>query len=177
MNKEEATRREFLTAGLALGAVTIAPQLAGCTAAPAAPAADKTAAADKPKGLAVAPVSQTDEPKLTMHAIDTYHGATGAGLRFDLSIREGDRYRLIKSFETVVGGRTAQPLLNRDELKVGRYEMLLHFDEYFAKLGAKLPTPPFLSKVPIRFAVSDAAQRYHVPILFNPWSYSYYRGS
>jgi 5-hydroxyisourate hydrolase len=31
--------------------------------------------------------------------------------------------------------------------------------------------------VPIRFSVYDASQRYHVPILFNPWSYSYYRGS
>lgn len=176
MTQEESKRREFLTASLALGAVVVVPQLAGC--ATATPAAEpKAATPDRPRGLATAPVSQTDEPKLTMHAIDTFHGATGAGLRFDLSIREGDRYRLIKSFETVVGGRTAQPLLTREELKAGRYELLLHLDEYFSKLGTKLPTPPFLSKVPIRFAVSDAGQRYHVPILFNPWSYSYYRGS
>lgn len=176
MNREEASRRDFLTVGLALGAVAVVPQLAGC--ATATPAAEqKPALPDRPRGLATAPVSQTQEPKLTMHAIDTYHGATGAGLRFDLSILEGDRYRLIKSFETVLGGRTAQPLLTREELKVGRYELLLHLDEYFSKFGAKLPTPPFLSKVPIRFAISDPSQRYHVPILFNPWSYSYYRGS
>ena len=176
MNKDEVTRRQFLSAGMVLSAAAVVPQLGGC--ANAAPAANtKTANADGPKGLAVAPVSQTDEPKLTMHAIDTFHGVTGAGLRIDLSILEGDRYRLIRSYETVAGGRTAQPLLNKDELKSGRYEILLHLDEYFSKLGAKLPTPPFLSKVPIRFTVSSTAERYHVPILFNPWSYSYYRGS
>lgn len=175
MSKDDVTRREFLSAGLAVGAVAIAPQLAGC--ATATPAAEKAPAADRPKAIATAPVSQTAEPRLTMHAIDTFHGATGAGLRFDLSILEGSRYRLIKSFETIVGGRTTQPLLTREELKVGRYEMMLHVDEYFSQLGAKLPTPPFLSKVPIRFSISDASQRCHVPILFSPWSYSYYRGS
>lgn len=178
MSEEHKDRRDFLTAGLALGAAAVVPQLAGCaTQDTKKPAADKAPADKKPEALTTAPVQQTAGPRLTMHAIDTYHGATGAGLKFDLSILEGDRYRRIKSYETVVGGRTTAPLLTGDELKAGRYEMLLYFDDYFSKLGAKLPNPPFLSKVPIRFSVYDASQRYHVPILFSPWNYSYYRGS
>jgi 5-hydroxyisourate hydrolase len=177
---DELSRREFLRTGLALGAVAVVPQLAGC-ASPAAekpPAAEKApTAAGKPQPLDKAPIQQTGGPRLTMHAIDTFHGATGAGLKFDLSVLEGNKYRLIKSFETIVGGRTTQPLLTGDELKAGRYEMMLYFEEYFSKLGAKLPNPPFLSKVPIRFAIYDASQKYHVPVLFSPWSYSYYRGS
>jgi len=31
--------------------------------------------------------------------------------------------------------------------------------------------------VPVRFVIQDATQRYHLPILFTPWGYSYYRGS
>jgi 5-hydroxyisourate hydrolase len=112
-----------------------------------------------------------------MHAIDTFSGATAAGLKADLSIREGDTYKLIKTVETIMGGRTEAPLLMDEQLKVGRYELLLHVDDYYAKLGAKLPSPGFLGKVPIRFAVSDAMTRYHVPVLFTPWGYSYYRGS
>lgn len=175
---ESNDRRDFLAAALSLGAAAVVPQLAGCaTQDPKKPAADKASAEKKPEALTTAPVQQTAGPRLTMHAIDTFHGATGAGLRFDLSRLEGDKWKLIKSFETIVGGRTAQPLLTGDELKVGRYEMLLYFEDYFSKVGAKLPNPPFLGKVPIRFAVYDASQRYHVPILFSPWSYSYYRGS
>ena len=50
-------------------------------------------------------------------------------------------------------------------------------EAYFAGLGVKLPTPNFLGLVPIRFRIRDASQRYHLPVLFTPWGYSYYRGS
>jgi 5-hydroxyisourate hydrolase len=53
----------------------------------------------------------------------------------------------------------------------------MHLDEYFARVGAKLPQPSFLSKVPLRFVITDASQRVHLPVLFSPWGYSYYRGS
>ena len=49
--------------------------------------------------------------------------------------------------------------------------------EYFARLGAQLPKPAFLSKVPLRIVIHDAAQRVHLPVLFSPWGYSFYRGS
>jgi 5-hydroxyisourate hydrolase len=164
-NHDRNHRRDFLTAGLAIGAAALIPE--------SAKAADPA-----PKGLSVAPTSQSGAgPRLTMHAIDTFHGATGAGLKVDLSIREGNDYKLVKSFETIAGGRSDGPVLVGDQLKAGRYEMLLHLDDYFAKLGAKLPNPSFLNKVPIRFTITDVNTRYHVPILFSPWGYSFYRGS
>jgi 5-hydroxyisourate hydrolase-like protein (transthyretin family) len=46
-----------------------------------------------------------------------------------------------------------------------------------ADFWLKLPDPPFLDKVPVRFAISDATQAYHIPLLVTPWSYSTYRGS
>jgi 5-hydroxyisourate hydrolase len=42
---------------------------------------------------------------------------------------------------------------------------------------SSFPIPPFLDKVPVRFAISDATQAYHIPLLVTPWSYSTYRGS
>jgi len=53
----------------------------------------------------------------------------------------------------------------------------VHLDEYFAQMGAKLPNPGFLSKMPLRFVIQDAAQRVHLAALFSPWGYSYYCGS
>jgi 5-hydroxyisourate hydrolase len=50
-------------------------------------------------------------------------------------------------------------------------------DDYFAARKANLPQPMFLSKIPLRFRITDVSQRIHLPVLFGPWSYNYYRGS
>ena len=89
----------------------------------------------------------------------------------------GDGFRKIKTVVSAPNGRPAEPLLEGDAFAAGRYEMLMHFDDYYAKLGVNLPDLPFLTKVFVRFAIVDNKQAYHVPVLFTPWSYSYYRGS
>lgn len=135
-------------------------------------------APEKPGALTAAPASQAGlSPRLTMHAIDNFHGTPGAGMVCDLSIREGDAYRPVKTVTTSPTGRPTDPLLVDDAFKAGRYELLMHFDTYFQALGVKLPTPNFLGKVPVRFVIRDVTQRHHLPILFSPWGYSYYRGS
>ncbi|MEU6658827.1 hydroxyisourate hydrolase [Streptomyces sp. NPDC046821] len=165
------SRRKALGAGLVLGSAAIAPMV---YAAPSSAASVEAAAAGAAAGKAKDPAVV---PSLTMHAIDTYRGATEAGLRADLSYFENGRYRLIGKYETLAGGRPKDPLLLQDELKAGRYEITLHLGEYFSNLGSRLPQPSYLDDVPIRFTVADAAQHYHVAILFSPWNYSYYRGS
>jgi 5-hydroxyisourate hydrolase len=136
------------------------------------------AAGPRPGALAGGPTSQAGlGPRLTLHAIDTAYGTPGAGLVCDLSIREGDVYRRIKTVTTTANGRPAEPLLIDDALKAGRYEVLLHVAAYFAARAVTLPSPDFLDLVPIRFQIRDPLQRYHLPVLFTPWGYSYYRGS
>jgi len=162
------SRRSFLPTGLALGGLGL--QLIGARAA--------DAPASGPAGLAAAPSSMAGvSPRLTVHAIDSFHGVTGAGLKIDLARFEGDRWQPIKSVQATAGGRPAEPLLVGDAYRAGRYEVLLHLDDYFAMMNAKLPQPAFLAKVPLRFVVHDASQRVHLAALFSPWGYSYYRGS
>jgi len=155
------SRRDFLAASsaLSMGAV-----LSGCASA-------QTAAG------APAPATAAPPGRLTFHGIDTYHGATIGTLRVDISMLEGGVYKLVKSFDTVKNGRSDGALFEGATFKPGRYEMLMHVDKYFAALGTKLPTPPFYSAVPLRFGIADARERYHIAVLFGPWSYSYYRGS
>ncbi|SFL41450.1 hydroxyisourate hydrolase [Methylobacterium pseudosasicola] len=165
------TRRSF--AGLGLGSAAAAASARGALAQ-----AGPSGTGAQPGALAVAPTSQAGlGPRLTLHAIDNAHGTPGAGLVCDLSIRDGDVYRPIKTVTTQANGRPAEPLLVDDALKPGRYELLLHVEAYFAALGVTLPSPNFLGLVPIRFQIRDARQRYHLPVLFTPWGYSYYRGS
>ena len=165
MNQTGLTRRAAMQVGIVGGAAAASPFALAQTR-------------PQPGALTTAPTSQSGlSPRLTMHAIDTFHGTPGAGMRCDLSVLEGDTYRPISSIVTGENGRTAEPLLVDESLKAGRYELLLHFEEYFRKRNTQLPSPNFLKTVPVRFAIADTKQRYHLPILFTPWGYSYYRGS
>jgi 5-hydroxyisourate hydrolase len=117
------------------------------------------------------------EPKLTLHVLDVYSGKPAAKVRVNLSVLAGANYQHLKSVNTAASGRNEQPLLAGQEIKVGGYELLFYVADYYRGLEVKLPDPPFLDKVPVRFAISDATQAYHIPLLVTPWSYSTYRGS
>jgi len=160
-------RRQFALSGLALGATALLP----------AAAAAQTPAADKPAQASGPIVLHGVSPRLTVHALDTFHGSAATGLRIDFSRLDGDTYKLIRTVTANANGRSDEPLLIGETYQAGDYELLFHVDEYFAGKNAKLPTPPFLSKVPVRIRIVNIAERVHLPIQFGPWSYTYSRGS
>lgn len=167
MDDMQMHRRGLLASALAIGGSVVGSRALAADARAAAPAA-----------LAVAPTSQTGlSPRLTFHAVDIFHGASGAGLELELSRFEAGGWRLLKTVETVAGGRPADPLLVGDSYIPGRYEVMMNVGEYFERLGARLPQPAFFGKVPLRIVIQDAGKRVHLPVLFSPWGFSFYRGS
>lgn len=115
--------------------------------------------------------------RLTTHVLDTLSGRPGPGIRIEFAVPEGEGWRVVKTLVTNADGRTDQPLLAGEAMSPGRYRIVFHVGEYFARLGVPLANPPFLDRVPIEFAIGDARAHYHVPLLVTPWSYSTYRGS
>ncbi len=112
---------------------------------------------------------------ISTHVLDNYTGRPGAGMRIDFSSRQADgRWKLVKTMTTNADGRTDGPLLAGADLAVGSYELLFFVKDYFV---THLEDSPFLDRVPIRFAITDASAGYHVPLLVTPWAYSTYRGS
>lgn len=105
---------------------------------------------------------------LTTHVLDTMRGIPAAGMKVELWTR--DPAKLIKTITTDNDGRTAGPLLAAEEMKTGDYEIIFYVGDYFGERR-------FLDRVPVRFIISDAAAKYHVPLLVSPWAYSTYRGS
>lgn len=116
-------------------------------------------------------------PKLSTHALDTYTGKQAAGIKIDLILIEGTERKLIKSVVADQDGRVQGNLLEGPTMKVGRYELVFHVADYYRKLGVPQTNPEFLDVVPIRVAIYDAGQRYHVPLYFSPWGFMTYRGS
>jgi len=115
--------------------------------------------------------------KLSTHALDMYLGKQAAGMRIDFSKKEGDAWKLIKTVTADENGRVGEQLMSASEIAVGRYELLFYVEEYYKKAGVKLSNPAYLDTVPVRIAIFDATQSYHVPLYFSPWSILSYRGS
>ena len=123
-------------------------------------------------------MTRTRASGLTTHVLDTARGRPAAGLRIDLSAIDPDGSpRLIKTVSTNADGRTDAPLLAAGEMAAGCYEIAFHVGPYFRSGGALMVEPPFLDVVPVRFAIADPCDHYHVPLLVSPWSYSTYRGT
>ncbi len=115
--------------------------------------------------------------KLSTHVLDTMHGAPASHMRLALYRIAGDTRDCLVRTQTNGDGRTDEPLLQDSNVDVGEYELVFDVGGYFTDRGTKLPDPPFLSSVPIRFNIADEHSAYHVPLLVSPWSYSTYRGS
>jgi 5-hydroxyisourate hydrolase len=105
---------------------------------------------------------------LTTHVLDTMRGQPAAGVTIELWSL--DQSKMLKRVQTNSDGRTDSPLLSGEEMAAGNYELIFFVGDYFGERR-------FLDHVPVRFVISDAAAKYHVPLLVSPWSYSTYRGS
>jgi 5-hydroxyisourate hydrolase len=115
--------------------------------------------------------------ELTTHVLDTACGQPAAGMRVDLAtIDDAGSVHPIKAVITNDGGRTNAPLLARAAMQPGCYELCFYVGDYFRAAGVTLADPPFLDRVPVRFAIAEPNAHYHIPLLVSPWSYATYRG-
>ncbi|MEM7405908.1 MAG: hydroxyisourate hydrolase [Pseudomonadota bacterium] len=113
--------------------------------------------------------------QLTTHVLDTANGCPAAGMTVRL-LRVDDERSLLTETTTNGDGRVDRPLLTAADFATGRYALEFDVAAYFLALGTALAEPPFLDTVTLNVGLC-AGQKYHVPLLVSPWSYSTYRGS
>ena len=113
---------------------------------------------------------------LTTHVLDTARGRPADGLEISLYRIEVDARVHVATMTTNSDGRTDAPILPEGRFRPGVYELVFHAGPYLDKVGVPEEHPRFLSEIPIRFGISEAAH-YHVPLLLSPFGYSTYRGS
>ena len=114
--------------------------------------------------------------KLTTHVLDVFSGKPGKDIKVDLYFIEGQKKVKINSLQLNNDGRAEKPLVEKENFKVGKYELVFFVGDYFKNI-TDLDPVPFLDEVVIRFGISNNKEHYHVPLLVSPWSYSTYRGS
>jgi 2-oxo-4-hydroxy-4-carboxy-5-ureidoimidazoline decarboxylase len=109
---------------------------------------------------------------LSAHVLDTARGKAAEGIRIEV-FREGV---LIKEAVTNHDGRTDAPLLAEGPLRIGRYELRFHVEDYYAG-WPNVSDPPWYDIIPIRVGVAEPEGHYHIPLLLGAWTYTTYRGS
>ena len=116
--------------------------------------------------------------RLSTHVLDTHSGKPAAGVAIELvELAELGASCVVTRAVTNSDGRTDQPLIGGRPVPIGRYELTFSVGAYFSERNVPMSDPPFLDRIPLRFAVSEPEGHLHVPLLVTPWSYATYRGS
>tara|TARA_A100001011_G_C13910591_1_gene674888 strand:- start:196 stop:573 length:378 start_codon:yes stop_codon:yes gene_type:complete len=115
---------------------------------------------------------------LTTHVLDTARGCPAKGIKIDLFklTAEYDLVRIANG-ETNNDGRLSEPILSGKDFRKGKYQITFYAKEYLQLYFKDLSENLFLEEIPIRFAISQTEEHYHVPLLLSPFGYSTYRGS
>src|SRR3954469_22424223 len=99
---------------------------------------------------------------ITTHLLDIGTGRPLAGVQVELYDVATDPPTLLNKTTTNADGRTNAPMLPAAAARTGQFELRFHVGEYFKSAEA------LSDVVPVRFAVFDAAQHYHIPMLCAP---------
>ncbi len=112
--------------------------------------------------------------EISTHVLDTSIGRPASGVRVVLEVHSaGKDWEVVGKGKTDADGRVASLLPAGAHLEPANYRLTFDVSSYFR--AQKVAS--FYSEVSILFAVRDAAQHYHIPLLLSPYGYTTYRGS
>lgn len=82
-------------------------------------------------------------------------------------------YNELRRCVTGPTGRVSDGSALADNLDIGEYCLRFNVGDYYQDLNTKC----FYPWCEVFFTVSEMSEKYHVPLIVNPWGYSTYRGS
>ncbi|XP_048219464.1 5-hydroxyisourate hydrolase-like [Perognathus longimembris pacificus] len=111
---------------------------------------------------------------LTTHVLDTASGLPAQGLCLRLSRLEDltQQWTELGKSYTDRDGR-CHGLLTPGQMKPGTYQLSFDTEAYWKKRRQE----SFYPYVEVVFNIANETQKFHVPLLLSPWSYTTYRGS
>ena len=108
---------------------------------------------------------------VSSHILDSVSGRSAAGIRSQLFQLVSDtERRLVFDVAADKEGRIAEAVAIDDDNIGCEFELVFHGAEYFKAQG--LDSESMVRTVVIRFNMIDDQQRYHLPVMLAPHSYS-----
>lgn len=111
---------------------------------------------------------------ISTHVLDIASGRPAAGVAVLLETVDasGTRHEIARN-TTDADGRVREMVTAGNKMEGGTYCLTFETGDYFAATGVEA----FYPRVSILFAVRDASEHHHVPLLLSPYGYSTYRGT
>lgn len=111
---------------------------------------------------------------ITTHVLDTSTGKPACGLAVTLEHQTYESgWQPLANGVTDNDGRINNLMTSDTEFSAGSYRLTFETGAYFHMRQIEC----FFPQVTITFVVKDAGQKFHVPLLLSPFSYSTYRGT
>jgi len=112
--------------------------------------------------------------RLSTHILDTSLGrpAVGVAVVLEIAASAGAWIEISRGI-TDADGRVKDLLPDDEPIVPGDYRLRFATADYFRKLGQIA----FYPEVVVHVRLDGSANRYHLPLLLNPFGYSTYRGS
>jgi hydroxyisourate hydrolase len=123
---------------------------------------------------------------ITTHVLDTCLGKPAAHVAVRLERKapgSSHAWEMVAVGKTNIDGRIPDLLPPSDYISPGIYRISFDTAEYMSRCKAQHPTffaeVPFYPAASVQFQISDEQvhQHFHVPLTWNPYGYSTYRGS
>lgn len=130
--------------------------------------------------------SSAGQSPITTHILDTSHGRPAAGVSIDLEYAQGYSescqemtWMLLGHGRTNKQGRLGTLLPDGTLPKPGTYCLTFHVGEYYETCRDQGPLYPFYPVAKVYFTIQpdQIHEHFHVPLTWNPYGYSTYRGS
>ncbi|XP_030060495.1 5-hydroxyisourate hydrolase isoform X2 [Microcaecilia unicolor] len=119
-------------------------------------------------------MSASSHSPLTTHVLDTSLGLPAKGLTLHLARLEesSKNWKELTTGYTNADGRCPD-LLSPEQFTAGTYKVHFETGTYWQQIEKT----SFYPYVEIVFTIEDPNQKYHIPLLLSPFSYTTYRGS
>ena len=103
--------------------------------------------------------------KLTTHVLDVYSGKPGKGIKVDLFFLSGDSKEKINSIILNNDGRSDFPLVEKENFKSGKYELVFYIGDYFKNIiqSKDLPFLGLLIFKTVRIFLTSLLVIYKIP--------------
>ncbi|XP_075138075.1 5-hydroxyisourate hydrolase-like [Leptodactylus fuscus] len=119
-------------------------------------------------------MSGSSDSLLSTHVLNTAQGIPAKGLTITLSKLDGNQTRWVQVSRSVTNEDGRCPgLLRGEPLTTGTFQLRFDTKDYWKQMQQD----SFYPYVEVVFTITDSKQKYHVPLLLSPFSYSTYRGS
>ncbi|OCT82357.1 5-hydroxyisourate hydrolase isoform X1 [Xenopus laevis] len=119
-------------------------------------------------------MSEGSVNQLTTHVLNIAEGIPAKGLTMTLLRHDSTQGKWVQMSRSVTNEDGRCPgLLRGEALCAGTYQLRFDTGDYWKQMHKET----FYPYVEIVFTITDLKQKYHVPLLLSPFSYTTYRGS